>query len=219
MNDVHSIATTPEPDAAGQRTPADPGTERGGVPGAGPRHTLLIRTAKLIGRRGEALCIVRDAWADGIRIRTFTPLPPEPELELELPNGQRHRIVRVRERGELVEFRFLEPIDIERLVAHNPVHLRKREIHLNCLVPAVLSAGAGECDVRLHEISQHGARIECGLRLGIGERVRIGSDALPPVMATVEWRRAPFYRVLFDRVFPFDELARLCGVMAPAPLG
>ncbi|MET0179110.1 MAG: PilZ domain-containing protein [Novosphingobium sp.] len=182
-----------------------------------PHHTLLIRTAKVVGRNGQALCIIRDASAEEVRIKRFTPLPPGPELAIELPDGQRHAVVQVWEDGDQAGLRFVEPVALERLIAANPAHLRKREISLDCLVPGVLSARSGECDVKLHDISQHGARIECGLHLAMNERVRLETQTLPPLMATIAWRRAPFYRLLFDRVFAFDELARLSGVVGPPP--
>jgi hypothetical protein len=182
-----------------------------------PQHTLLIRTAKLVGRSGQALCVIRDASAEELRIKRFTPLPSGPELAIELPDGRRFPVVRAWEDGDLAGLRFVEPIDIDQLRAASPAHLRKREITLDCLVPGVISARSGECDVKLHDLSQHGARVECGLHLAMNERVRLETRTLPPLMATVEWRRAPFYRVLFDRVFAFDELARLSGVVGPPP--
>lgn len=180
-------------------------------------YTLLIRTAKVIGRSGEALCVVRDASGEELRIKRFAPLPPEREVEIEFANGQRFAVTRAWEDGDVSGLRFVEPVDIDRLVAKTPPHLRSREVSLNCLVPGVISARSGECDVQLHDISQHGARIECGLHLAMNERVRLETAILPPLMVTVEWRRAPLYRVLFDRVFAFDELARLSGVVAPPP--
>lgn len=179
-----------------------------------PRFTLLIRTAKVMGATGEFLCIVRNVSPLGVRIKTFAPLPPEAEIDLELANGERHHIIKVWEDGDLVGFRFSAPVDIERLVSEAPSQLRKRDVRLNCLMPALLTAHAGECDAKFHDISQHGARIECGLHLAVGERVHIESDVLPPIDATVRWRRAPFYGVIFEQVFRFDELARLCGVAA-----
>jgi hypothetical protein len=177
----------------------------------------LIRSAKIVGRSGEALCILRDASAEEIRIKRFTPLPGDPELEIVLPNGQRHAIVPIWEDGDRMGFRFVEPIDIARLIGGEPTHLRKGEIGLNCLVPGVISCRSGECDVKIHDISQHGARIECALHLAMNERVQLVTDVLPPLMTTVEERRAPFYRLLFDRVFAFDELARMSGVVGPPP--
>src|SRR5215207_8496646 len=92
---------------------------------ASPRMTLLIRTAKVVGPTGEWLGIIRDASTQGIRLKTFHPVPPEPEFELELPNGQRHKIIKVWQCGDMVGFRFDRPVDIEQLVAETPPHLRR----------------------------------------------------------------------------------------------
>jgi hypothetical protein len=209
MNNVDTLA------GAGPALPQGGRLPSGAEPA--PRHTLLIRTAKVVGRSGQALCIIRDASPEGLKIKTFVPLPAESELAIELPDGQRFPVAPAWKDGDVVGLRFLGPVDIARLRAASPEHLRKREISLDCLVPGVISARSGECDVKLHDLSQHGTRIECGLHLAMNERVRLETETLPPLMATVAWRRAPFYRLLFDRVFAFDELARLSGVVGPPP--
>lgn len=197
-----------------------PGGPHGGVAPdrrTAPRVTLLIRIAKAVGAAGEFFCIVRDASAQGIRIKTFHPLPPGEKFDLELTSGERHAIVKVWEEGDHAGFRFVVPVDIDRLVAETPAGLRKREISLNCLVAGVITAHSGECDVRLHHISQYGAWIECGLHLATGEPIRLETDTLPPGAARVRTRRGTFYSVMFERVFRFDELARLCGVVGSQP--
>ena len=40
-----------------------------------PRFTLLIRAAKLIAGSDEFLVVVRDVSRDGLKVRTFHPLP------------------------------------------------------------------------------------------------------------------------------------------------
>jgi hypothetical protein len=192
-----------------------------GAPGAerrqSPRFTVLVRTAKVICASGEFFCIIRDASAEGVRIKVFHPLPQGDRSELVLADGERHTIHKVWEDGDHAGFRFATPIDIERLVTGSPTHLRKREVSLACTIPALLTARSGECEVLLCGVSQFGARIKCGLHLAMRERVRLESDKLGALTATVRSRGGQLHDLVFDRPFAFDELARLCGVLAPEP--
>lgn len=52
-----------------------------------PRFTLLIRAAKLITGDGEFLVVVRDISRDGLKVRTFHPLPPDLDYAIELSGG------------------------------------------------------------------------------------------------------------------------------------
>lgn len=207
-----SDATTPAPAGPAQAGSLDDRRTT-------PRFHLLIRTAKVISAEGEVLCVVRDASSQGVRIKTFAPLPPDHETFLELANGERLRIVKVWEKGDTCGFRFAEGIDFARLVTEAPPRLCKRELRLNCLVPGMVSAGSGTCEVVIHDISQRGARIECAVHLALAERIRLDCGHLPALDATVQWRQSPFYGVLLDRVFTLDELAQLGGTARDAPAG
>ena len=174
-----------------------------------PRFTLLIRTAKLVGASGEYLCIVRDVSPQGLKVRTFYPLPRDEEFAIELASGERHPVGKVWEEGELTGFRFAVPVALERLLAEAPEGMRKRSVRLRLAMPATLVAGGRPANATFVDISQHGACVECEQYLAKDERVRIDCDWLPELTARVRWRKRPLYGLIFEQTFRFDELAKL----------
>ena len=174
-----------------------------------PRFTLLIRTAKLLSSSGEYLCVIRDVSSEGIKVRTFHQLPDGENFTIELANGDRHPVNKVWEDGWVYGFHFAEPVPLERLLAEAPDGLRKRPVRLRLALPLRLHAGGRALDATFIDISQHGACIECGEHLAINQRVRLTSDCLPELVGCVRWRRRPFYGLIFEQTFRFDELARL----------
>jgi hypothetical protein len=173
------------------------------------RFTLLIRTAKLIGRSGEYLCVVRDVSSEGVKARLFHPLPRGEALAIELASGERHAIERIWEEGEITGFRFLAPVALDRLLADAPDGRKKRPVRLRLELPATLVAQGRRLDASFRDISQHGASIACEEYLAMDERVRVDCDWLPPLDARVRWRRRPHYGLIFEQTFRFDELARM----------
>jgi hypothetical protein len=175
-----------------------------------PRFTLLIRTAKLIGASGEFLCVIRDASATGVSIRTFHPLPNNEQLTLELPNGDQHAIERVWERDGSAGFRFSVAVDIDRLL-QNKSRFPKRPVRLKLQLPALISCHGTTAGVVIRNLSQQGARIESPLRLALDQRLRLEADNLPIIQASVRWRKDSEYGLVFDDTFQFAELARLAA--------
>ncbi|RYE72104.1 MAG: PilZ domain-containing protein [Oxalobacteraceae bacterium] len=193
---MHSPAGDPAPDGSELRT--------------APRFTLLIRTAKLISSTGEYLCIVRDASSTGISVRTFHPLPSGKQFTLELPNGDQHSIECVWEREGAAGFRFLVPVDIDRLL-HNKSRYPKRAVRLKLQLPALISCHGHTAGVVVHNISQQGAQVESALYMAIDQKLRLESESLPVIQARVRWRKGSDYGLVFDDTFQFAELARLAA--------
>ena len=175
-----------------------------------PRFTLLIRTAKLISSSGEFLCVIRDASASGVSIRTFHPLPQGEQLTLELPNGDQHAIERVWEREGSAGFRFSVPVDIDRLL-QNKSRYPKRPVRLKLQLPALVSCHGTTAGVVIRNISQQGALVESPLRLALDQCLRLEADHLPVIQASVRWRRDSEYGLVFDDTFQFAELAKLAA--------
>jgi hypothetical protein len=176
---------------------------------ATPRFTLLIRTAKLVAASGEYLCVVRDVSREGLKVRTFHPLPDGEDFAIELASGERYRVDKMWEEDDVTGFRFAGPVPLERLLAEAPDGLRKRAVRLRLALPLTLLSGARPLEATFVDISQHGACIECPEHLALDERIRLSCGCLPDLDARVRWRRRPLYGLIFEQTFRFDELARL----------
>ncbi|OCC23909.1 hypothetical protein MB02_08800 [Croceicoccus estronivorus] len=177
-----------------------------------PRFTLLIRTAKLVAPTGEFMCILRDASASGIRVQIFHPLPEGRNFILELPNGDRHRIETVWEEQGHAGFRFMDRVDLARLIG-DPGPFPKRPVRLAVQLPALISSQGITTGIVIRNLSQTGARIECQSHLAIGQKLRLEADPLPVLEARVRWRRGTDYGVALDQTFRFEELAKLVAVL------
>ena len=177
-----------------------------------PRYTLLMRAAKLVSRDGEFLCVVRDASESGVNIRLFHALPKNDFLQLEFPNGDRHRLELVWQQDDRAGLKFAETANIGRLL-EGPSRYSKRPIRINLDLPVRLVGGLQTSQGRLIDISKQGAKLLCGDRFAIDQRVKLsgasGSQGLPEVNAKVRWRRENAYGLVFEDTFQFGDLAHI----------
>lgn len=180
-----------------------------------PRFALLIRSAKLIAETGEYLCIIRDVSASGVRLKVFHPLPLQRQLLLELSTGDRFLLDAVWEREGHAGFRFADPIDVHRFIAEASPY-PKRALRLRIEFAATLTVEGQGHSVAVHDLSRQGAKIETGLMLAIGQRIKLEAKGLPPVVGNVCWRSAPIYGLSFQQTFTFEELALLAYGFQPA---
>jgi hypothetical protein len=174
------------------------------------RFSLLIRTAKLVYPFGEFLCIVRDVSTTGLRLKVFHPLPEGKEAEIELANGERYPLEWVWEDDSHAGFRFPVEIDLHRFI-NEESHWSRRPIRLKLTLPAVLTADGAACVARVHDLSQHGARIECSQHLAEKQKVKLEAEGLPALIANVAWRSAPHYGLVLQQTFTFEALAKLAA--------
>ena len=173
------------------------------------RFTLLIRAAKLIAGSAEFLVVVRDVSREGLKLRTFHPLPNEEDFAIELANGERHQVDQVWEDGEIKGFRFQEPVALEQLLAEGPSGKRRRPVRMRLNVPIKVFDGVRCCTGVFVDLSQSGACMASDEFLALDQRVRIECSGLPELTGRVRWRRSPLYGLSFERTFRLDELARI----------
>lgn len=200
----------------GQALAADPsiGKERR----SRARTALLIRSAKLIGRAGEFLCIVKDVSQDGLRLRLFHELALEQALHLELANGEDFRIRPVWQNGEEAGCRFLEPVDVHHFMAE-PSNHPKRSLRLNLRCPTDISFNGQSFRATIRNVSREGARIVTRQKLALGQKLVLSVPGIDEIDASVRWRNSPAYGLALGKVFTFEQLARMAAAMQGHRLG
>lgn len=172
-----------------------------------PRYTLLLRSAKLVDADGEYLCIVRDVSESGLKLRLFHPLPGSTHYVLENAGGQRFEVETMWEREDEAGFRFIQPIDVPHFIAeHGP--FPKRPIRIRLRQQATIAIAGNIIPATILDLSREGARIETEPRLAIAQPLRLESKELPPLDATVCWRRHPAYGLVFRQVLSLPDLAQ-----------
>lgn len=174
------------------------------------RFTPMMRSAKLVGRDGEVLCVVRDVSENGVSVRLFHPVTGMKGLALEMADGTRHGLVPVWERGDRAGFRFAGDVDLPTLIAGVDDRPR-RPLRLRVIFGATLICIRGRFEGEVRNLSQQGANVTCDAKLAIDQRVRISSDQLPEVEARVRWRHEDTYGLVFDDVLSYPQLARIAA--------
>lgn len=185
---------------------------------SGDRLNLLIRPAKLVGRLGEYLCVLRDVSNGGCKVRLFHDLPERGAMVLELGNGDRYEVEQVWEREGHAGLRFSRPVPVEYLINESGP-FRKRPVRLRLSVAGLLVSGRETWPVIVRDISQQGACLECDARLAVDQQVRLEIPALAPVIAKIRWRRGGALGLVFEQTFRLDELALVAAALQrpPAP--
>lgn len=197
--------------------PPLPGDGNDGEQRAAPRFTLLIRAAKLIiDHDREFLCVIRDASVTGLKVRLFNPLPVQyRSICVEMSNGDRYPVDLVWHKDDYAGFRFIDDIDVERLLDESHGSYPKRQVRLRVQLDAILHSGGEAVRVAFQDISQQGACIACDKWLLMNELVRVETGILPTIYAKVRWRSHPRYGLLFEQTFKLDELAHITAPLQP----
>lgn len=179
-----------------------------------PRFVLLLRPAKILTASGEYLCILRDVATKGVRLKLFHDLPPQREVVLELANGDRFEVEKVWERDGQAGFTFAHATGLE-LLLEERTRFAKRQLRVRTDLGAVALVNGIATPVRVVDLSQAGAAIECDVPLALDQRFQLEMPGPTSVVAKVRWRRAPRYGLAFEQTFKLDELARLLAVFQP----
>lgn len=189
----------------------------------GMRLTLLIRTAKLINRHGEFLCVIRDVSDKGVKLRLFHPIPLQNGALLELANGDRYAIGVIWQTGLEAGFRFEEPIDLRAFIAETGQHPKRQlRLALTCLGGILANDVVHEATIR--NISRQGMQIETSASLALDQRIIVQAPGLPDIDAIVRWRSRPDFGLALRHIFSFRDLANTvaklqlpCSVLSQTP--
>ena len=172
------------------------------------RFTLLIRAAKLVDGDREHLCVIRDASQTGVKLKLFHPLAASHDLVLELANGERFPVRPVWQADGHAGFRFIEDVEMARLVETRRGQFPSRRLRLRVDLPVRVVSGPLVAEAAMENISQQGAAIRCEEHLALDQLIRLEAAGRPPVYAKVRWRRTPAYGLIFEQTFGFEQLAR-----------
>ncbi len=173
-----------------------------------PRFTLLIRAAKLVTRRGEFLCVIRDASDTGLSARIFHPLPSCKEMTVELQNGERFDVEMVWQEEDRAGFRFKSRVDVKTII-ESQSSFAKRPVRINLTAPAQIETLETAEYATIQDISQQGAKVACMNGYAIDQRVKLLAAGIRDTHAKVRWRQDGTCGLVFEETFQFGELARI----------
>lgn len=173
------------------------------------RYIPLLRAAKIVTRDGRELpCIMRDVSQTGLSVKLFGPIPESAGYTVVMPNGRTLDVGRVWLREDAAGFAFDHPADVMELVRGAGPY-PKRQIRIDVTWPGKLWSRGVEYEATVLNISQSGALLQCSTRLALGQRMQLTTPLTGAIDVTLKWRSDEGFGVAFDRLFKFDELARL----------
>lgn len=173
-----------------------------------PRLGLLIRSAKIVFKSGEFLCVMRDVSESGLRIKVFHTLPSDPPQYIEFATGDRIMVRTIWQNGDTVGLEFREPQDVASIVRERGPY-RKRSLRFAIEADVVIAVGLGKFAARVLNFSQFGARIQCSQHFARGQHIKVIGKQVRDLGATIAWRDGDNYGLTLDRTFPVQETARL----------
>lgn len=178
------------------------------------RHSLVMRTAKLVSRHGEFACIVRDVSASGTKLRLFHAPPPDEFLFLELANGEIYAIQHIWTEGDHAGYRFAAEIDVDTFIKEPGRHTG-RPVRLNIRFPLRVQAAGQDIRATLVNLSQEGACIESAHALPVNQLIRVKIETVPEKIGHICWRKGHAHGVVLQEGFTLDEFARLAIALQP----
>lgn len=182
--------------------PPTPGGERR----EGERHMTLYRVGSILLDDRRELCLIKNISAGGMMIRVYCPVAEGTPLTIELKSGQpiSGKVGWVKDNHAGVAFdTAIDVIDILSASMHGP-RPRMPRIETNC--HATLREGANVLRVRVCDVSQGGAKIECNSLFPQGADIVISLPGMEPQRGIACWVDGGYIGIAFNRLLPLGEL-------------
>ncbi len=191
-------------------------------PGSSPdrreneRFATIYRVARIVTERGhQQLCLIRNISSGGLLLESYAQLVEGDHLRIEPKMGGCLTGVVSWSQPHLAGVAFAEPIDVSAFLSatehrHGSSH-EPRSPRIEAQCPARLQVGPIWREVRLRDLSQGGAKIDCEEPLPVGEKVVLQVDDLDPIAGHVRWARDNQVGLTFSSAIPFGDLSQWTG--------
>lgn len=176
------------------------------------RTYTVFRVARLILPEGDQLGIVRNLSEHGVMLELHAQIDLGKSVTLDL--GEGHRLkgeVRWRN-AAMVGLRFIEPIDVARVLDKHVTDLESvdgkvpRLPRIRTDSPAEITHATRSSSARLVNISIGGACVETHSAIAPRDQIALTIPSLPTKVGTVRWRRGNLAGVVFDRPMSVQTL-------------
>jgi len=172
----------------------------------GQRHLTLFRVGAMTVDGRRELCLIKNISEGGMMIRPYCDLAEGTALTIELKTGYTARctVSWVREGSVGVEFE--SPVDVVEILstAQEGPRPRMPRIEIDCF--ATVRDGGMIHRMRVHNVSQGGAKLETPVILDPGADLVVSLPGLDPQPAAVRWSDDGYLGVTFNRLLPLAEL-------------
>ncbi len=184
--------------------PADDGERR-----IGQRHMSILRVAKVVTKRGEDLCLIRNISAGGLMARVYSRLEIGQHVIFELRADRRLAGIVRWLRDDNAGIQFDEPIDVAAVLTDRDPEgnqLRARAPRLSRPCRATLRVGAHYHRVMVRDVSQGGVKVELDVELAVGAEVIVTLEGFRAIAGIVRWSREGHSGIAFNQVISYPEM-------------
>lgn len=183
----------------------------------GQRHMSILRVGKVVTKRGEDLCLIRNISAGGLMARIYTKLEIGEHVIFELRADRRLSGVVRWARDDCAGIQFETSIDVAAVLADKDgrPEQRPRAPRLSHPCKATLRVGAQYHRVTVRDISQGGVKIVVPEELTVGVDVVLTMEGFRAVAGAVRWYREGHVGIAFHQVVSYPELTHWLKEHAP----
>lgn len=181
------------------------------------RIVSVFRLAKLIGEH-EEFCLIRNISAGGLKAEVFSSKVPGDALAVDFGDGRPQRAEVRWVSDECVGLAFDKKINLVDTLTQLPApgDRRSRRLRLLLEVQAHVLLNRQRRQCQLIDVSQGGAKLRTGLKLWMGDRLRLEIPGLGVLSGTVRWVRDGHAGIAFTMPLSYRALARWVAVPAAA---
>lgn len=172
----------------------------------GQRHLTLFRVGTITVDGRRELCLIKNISEGGMMIRPYCDLAEGTPLTIELKTGYTVQSTVSWVRDDTVGVVFEKPVDVVEILscANEGPRPRMPRIEVECF--ARVRDGSNVHQMRVHDVSQGGAKLETTVILKPGTDVVISLPGLDPQPGAVRWTGDGHLGVIFNRLMPLSEL-------------
>ena len=172
----------------------------------GERHLTLFRVgAVTVGERRE-LCLIKNISAGGMKVRPYCDFAEGQQVAIEVKTGMTVPGTVTWLRDGNAGISFDQPIDVVEFLSQSTDGVRPRmpRIEVDCI--ATVREGARIHHVRVCDVSQGGAKVECPAPLDVRAEVTFTVNGLETRPASVGWSSSTHAGITFNDLLPLAQL-------------
>lgn len=173
------------------------------------RDTTGLDNGVAITGNARNVCFVRRLTGGGATLQIDFDVEIGDRLSLELGSGQCLEGVVAWRLGSEAGLKFDRPVDVFAIITRNMVSMpaerrRMPRIEIDCT--AYVEAPGGAEMARARDVSHGGVKLQTGLRLNVGESVKVTLDGLFPLDGRVAWTKDGLAGIAFEPEPGWQEL-------------
>ncbi|WP_404714172.1 PilZ domain-containing protein [Sphingomonas sp. MMS24-J13] len=186
-------------------SPGEAADRRGNI-----RLTTVLQIAKIITRRHEELCILRDISPNGVKAEIYHPVAIGESVTVEFRTGHAASGAVVWAHGAFIGVAFADMVSVEGVLSRSRFADglgRIRPSRITVDLRGRLRSGEDDVDIQVVDISLSGAKVLVDMAFRPDMTCDLWLPSLDRKRALVRWSRAGTAGLMFAAPIPFRDFA------------